>query len=228
MLAMGRIQFLASPSPSPSPSKSPLVYVSWGGLLSIRTPLPPACSDPRSQALGSLLGAGARAKPTRVASELPTQADEAQRVSLVCLGEAAVMEGPHFSVAGDLAPGTVEVREVGKGQGLPAGQLPAEMRSLLGVLPAVGALTPAPAGHRVPHFAVPGGLQLALAVRVGACQSQGDLEPWGSKRCGSGCEGPSVGDPSQPSLHWVPTPSRAACLDPRGHWRDFPGTGAVS
>lgn len=70
-------------------------------------------------------------------------------------------------MAGDLALGTVEGREVGKVQGFPTAQLLAELGGRPGVVPVVGRLAPALAIHCVPH--VPEvDLQLALAPRVGA------------------------------------------------------------
>ena len=70
-------------------------------------------------------------------------------------------------MADDLVLGAVEVRDVGQDQGVPTVQLLAVIGDLLGGLPAVRTLAPAPAVHCVP-LAVKLDLQLALAPRAGA------------------------------------------------------------
>lgn len=72
-------------------------------------------------------------------------------------------------MAGDLVLRSVEAREVGENQGLPAVQLLAELGGPLGVYRAVRALAPAPAVNRVP-LVMEVDLQLALALRVGALE----------------------------------------------------------
>lgn len=118
------------------------------------------------------------------------------------------------------------MRDVGQGQGVPAVQLLAEAGDPPGVLPAARAEAPALPVHRVP-LAVEVGLQLALARRAGASQSQQEL--WGSEsRGGSGWRGgSSLPAHPPPGLHLGPARSQApfcrSCDSSLGHCGDFPG-----